>query len=103
VVAQELHDSAWREQVSPTAHGGQAGAPGGHLTHRLNIRRRFSSTSLPDTIVCEAIVEQLDCASMVFNRRGLYGSTPIVTLNVFEGFRNASKASDELAESRALT
>lgn len=30
VVAQELQDSACKEHVSSTAHGGQAGAPGGH-------------------------------------------------------------------------
>lgn len=58
VVAHELHDSACREQVSPEAHGGQAGAPGGHLTHLLNICRRLSSTSLPDTILNKAIVGQ---------------------------------------------
>ena len=59
VVAQEPQDSACREQVSPEAHGGQAGAPGGHLTHLLNMWRRFSSTSLPDTILSEAVVGQL--------------------------------------------
>lgn len=94
MVAQELHDSAWREQVSPAAHGGQAGAPGGHLTHRLNIRRRFSSTSLLDTIVGEVVVEQLDCSTMGFCPRGFYSRMSIVIANVFEGIKSDVEAND---------
>ena len=72
VVAQELHDSACSEHVSPAAHGGQAGAPGGHFTHRLNMRRRFSSTSFPDTILGDAVVKPLPLNYYNVHHRTMY-------------------------------
>jgi hypothetical protein len=95
VVAQELHDSAWREQVSPSAHGGQAGAPGGHFTHRLNMRRRFSSISLPDTIAGEAIVGQLYCGILSSVGPVFTAGLSIVILDMIPGTKDDFEASDE--------
>ena len=45
VEAHSVHDSAFKEQVSPAPHDGQLGVPGGHWTQRRKIVRRVPSTS----------------------------------------------------------